>query len=250
MSIQLWSTRGDTPLPEQLNFLASLGYTDAQPFHDQYDDVPLLKDSLAQAGLTSVSGHFRISMFDGDARPVIAAATALDMKLVVAPYLEESARPTDKDGWKQLHKVLLGYKERVADAGLSFAWHNHEFEFAPFGDGSCPIEYLLDEDIDFAADIAWIYRANVDPEPWLRRYRGRIPAVHIKDVAAAGDALDEGGFADIGDGIMDWNRLWAVLDDLEVPLRAAEHDQPNDWRRFATVSARALGRLRAGERLS
>jgi len=247
LSLQLWSTRGADSLAEQLTLLAALGYTDVQPFHDQYDDVPRLKDSLAEAGLTSVSGHFRFSMFEGDARPVISAATALDMKLVVAPYLEEAMRPVDKDGWKDLHRTVLGFKERVEDSGLAFAWHNHEFEFARFDDGSYAIDYLLGEEIDFAADIAWIFRGGEDPAKWLRRYRGRIPAVHVKDVAPAGEAIDEAGFADLGAGIMDWDHLWAVLNELDVPLRVVEHDQPSDWRRFATTAAAAMKRLRAGE---
>lgn len=246
LSLQLWSTRGGDPLPEQLKFLARLGYTDVQAFHDQYDDVPLLKDSLAEAGLTCVSGHFRFSMFEDDARSVISAATALGMKLVVAPYLEEDMRPVDKSGWRQLHKTLIGFKETVEGAGLRFAWHNHEFEFARFEDGSYAIDYLLGEDIDFAADIAWIYRAAEDPAKWLRRYVGRIPAVHVKDVAPAGEALDEAGFADVGAGIMDWDHLWGVLSELKVPLRIAEHDQPSDWRRFAANSAAAIKQLRAG----
>jgi len=245
LSLQLWSTRGTDPLPDQLKLLVGLGYTDVQPFHDQYGDVPRLKDCLAEAGLTSISGHFQFAMFEGNARPVISAATALGMKLVVAPYLEEAMRPVDKAGWKD--NTLLGFKARVEDAGLRFAWHNHEFEFARFEDGSYPIDYLLGEEIDFAADIAWIYRAAEDPEKWLRRYRGRVPAVHVKDVAPAGEAMDEGGFADLGAGIMDWDHLWTVLNELDVPLRVVEHDEPNDWRRFATNTAATMKRLRAGE---
>lgn len=246
LSIQLWSTRGDDPLPEQLGLLATLGYTDVQPFHDQYEDVAYLKDCIAQAGMTSVSGHFRFGMFEGDAMPVISAARALDMKLVVAPWLDEDMRPTDKEGWKALHTRLKGFKERVEDAGLRFAWHNHDFEFARFADGSHGIEYLLDEDIDCAVDIAWVAVAGEDPAAWLRRYKGRIPAVHVKDMAPPGTAPEQMGFADVGSGVMDWPALWQVLNELHVPLRIAEHDQPVDWRRFARVSAETIKRLRAG----
>lgn len=249
MSVQLWSTRGEDPLPEQLHVLAKLGFTDVQPFHDQYEDVPYLKNCIAEAGMTCVSGHFRFGMFEGDALPVISAAQALDMQLVVAPWLDEDMRPTDKEGWKALHKRLARFRERVEDAGLRFAWHNHEFEFMRFADGSYGIEYLLDEDIDFAIDLAWVHLAGEDPLRWLDRYAGRIPAVHIKDVAHPGTASDQMGFADVGQGVMDWNALWQALGDVGVPLRVAEHDQPADWRRFARVSADAIHRLRAGEAL-
>jgi len=249
MSIQLWSTRGDDPLPEQLRVLASLGFTDVQTSHEQYADVPYLKDCIAEAGMTCVSGLFRFSSFEGDAMPVISAARALGMQLVAAPWLDEDKRPTDKEGWKAVHDVLAGFRERIEDAGLRFAWHNHDFEFARVADGTCGIEYLLGEDIDLVADLAWVQIAQEDPGFWLRRYAGRIPAVHIKDVASPGSYPEQGGFADVGQGVMDWTGLWQLLDALGIPLRSVEHDEPGDWRRFARVSAQAIQKLRSGASL-
>lgn len=244
LSIQLWTTRGADPLTVQLAQLAEFGYTDVQPYHDQYDDVPALKAGLDRHGLTTLSGHFRIDMFAGDARPVIDAANALGMKLVVAPWLDPEDRPTDVAGWRAVHARLQSIRAVIEDAGFAFAWHNHDFEFLPLSDGSFGIEYLLGDDIAFAADLAWIARAGQDPARWLRRYAGRIPAIHVKDVAAPGTGLDEMGFTDIGEGVMDWDGLWQVADEAGVPLRIAEHDLPSDWRRFAAMGARALTRLR------
>lgn len=246
MSMQLWSTRGDDPLPEQLRILAALGYTDVQTSHEQYDDVPYLKDCIESAGMTCVSGLFRFAMFEDGAHRVIEAAKALGMGLVAAPWLDEDKRPTDKEGWQAVHDVLAGFRERIEGEGLRFAWHNHDFEFVRLPDGSCGLEHLLGEDIDLVADPAWIAVADEDPGYWLRRYRGRIPAVHVKDLAPKGTAADQMGFADVGQGVMDWTDLWALLDDLGIALRTAEHDQPGDWRRFARVSAQTLTRLRAG----
>jgi sugar phosphate isomerase/epimerase len=246
--MQLWTTRGPDPLSVQLDALTALGYTDVQPFHDQYDDVPALKAELDRCGMSCVSGHFRIDMFAGDAQRVIAAAKTLDMHLVVAPWLDPEDRPTDAAGWRAAHDRLAAMRDVVEDAGLAFAWHNHDFEFEALADGSFGIEYLLGDDIAFAADLAWIVKAGQDPAPWLRRYAGRIPAIHVKDVAAPGMALDEMGFTDIGAGVMDWDGLWQIADEIGVPLRIAEHDLPADWRRFATTSAQAMTRLAAGGR--
>ncbi len=248
LSIQLWSTRGDDPLSEQFGALAGMGYTDVQPYHDQYDDVPALKGLLEEHGLTARSGHFNLRMFEGDARPVIDAARALGMGLVVAPWLDPDERPREAEGWRALHHRLQRMKQVIEDAGLAFAWHNHDFEFQLLPCGSYGIQYLLDEDIDFAADLAWIYVGGQDPAKWLRHYAGRIPAIHVKDVAAPGTKLDQMGFADLGQGVVDWTSLWAIADELEIPLRVAEHDLPGDWRRFASTSAGVLMRLRSGGR--
>lgn len=245
LSIQLWSTRGPDPLEDQLSELAAMGYRDVQPYHDQYDDVPLLQAALDRFGLTSISGHFALSMFDGDALPVIEAARMLRMKLVVAPWLDPADRPGDADGWRRLHVRLQRMKSVVEDAGLAFAWHNHDFEFQLLPCGSYGIQYLLDEDIDLAADLAWISVGGQDPALWLRRYAGRVPVIHVKDVAPSGQNIDQQGFADVGDGILDWTELWSVANDLRIPLRIAEHDCPSDWRRFARTSANTIRRLSA-----
>lgn len=242
--MQLWSTRGDDPLAVQLAILREQGFTDVQPYHGQYEDVAGLKVALEEFGMSARSGHFKFSMFDGDASPVIDAARVLGMDLVVAPWLDPDERPADVAGWQRLHERLLHIKTLLLAEGLRFAWHNHDFEFAMLPDGSRGIEHLLGEDIDFAMDIAWIAKAGLDPLPWLERYAGRIPVVHVKDVAADGCNEEQMGFADVGHGTMDWPALWAALDRLEVPLRIAEHDMPCDWRRFAIRSAASLKKLR------
>jgi sugar phosphate isomerase/epimerase len=249
LSIQLWSTRGEDPLPVQFATLAALGYTDVQPYHDQYNDVPAMKALLDEHGLTSISGHFNLAMFEGDARPVVEAARTLGMKLVVAPWLDPDQRPTDAEGWRTLHRHLQAIKTVIEDAGLAFAWHNHDFEFRLLPCGSYGIQYLLDDDIDLAADLAWIHVGGQDPEIWLKRYAGRVPVIHVKDVAPQGTNLDQMGFADVGEGVLDWNSLWSLADELGIGLRIAEHDLPGDWRRFARTSVKALSRLQNGGQL-
>jgi len=246
VSIQLWSTRGPAPLGTQLAALAAMGYTDVQPYHDQYDDPAAMRALLDRHGLTAVSGHFNLAMFAGDAAPVIDAARTLGMGLVVAPWLAPEDRPTEAAGWQALHLRLQRMKAAVEDAGLRFAWHNHDFEFQKLPCGSYGIEYLLADDIDLAMDVAWVAVGQQDPARWLRHYAGRVPAIHVKDIAPEGENLDQMGFTDLGRGTLDWTALWALADDLGIPLRVAEHDLPADWQHFARTAAEALIALRAG----
>lgn len=80
-------------------------------------------------------------------------------------------------------------------AGLALAWHNHDFEYAPTTNGSRPIDLILEHapSIGWEADIAWMVRGGADPCAELQRYTGRVPACHVKDLAAPGTARDEGG---------------------------------------------------------
>ena len=137
---------------------------------------------------------------------------------------------------------------RLSAAGLRFAWHNHDFEFEPLADGSLPIEHLLGDRLLWEADLAWVVRGGADPRHWIERYRGRIPLVHVKDIAPAGDKADEDGWADVGAGTLPWSELWRQCVAAGAEMMIAEHDNPSDFDRFARVSAAAMRGYAKGER--
>ena len=97
------------------------------------------------------------------------------------------------------------------------------------------------------ADLAWVVRGGADPRHWIELYRGRIPLVHVKDIAPAGDNADEDGWADVGAGIMPWSELWPRCVAAGAETMIAEHDNPSDFDRFARVSAMAMRSYTKGE---
>jgi sugar phosphate isomerase/epimerase len=112
----------------------------------------------------------------------------------------------------------------------------------PLPDGTIPMDLILAAapDLLWEADIGWIVRAGGDPLPWLERYRDRIKAVHIKDVAPSGKNKEEDGWADVGNGEIDWKRLVPALRSAEIMI--VEHDNPGDFERFARRSREAIAK--------
>ncbi|MDE2372136.1 MAG: sugar phosphate isomerase/epimerase [Burkholderiales bacterium] len=241
LSFQLWSSRADTDLDAQFRALEALGYTDMQPFHAQYDDPTGMKRLLDTHGLTAKTGHFNTRMFEDEFERIVAAAGTLGMSLVVAPWLNVDERPREVEGWKRWGAKLREYSRRCAAAGLQFAWQNRDFEFVRFTDGSWPIEHLLGDEAAWEIDVAWVARAGVDPKPWIERYRGGIPAVHVKDLAPAGTTA-EGGWADVGHGVIDWQPLWELAVAAGSQPMVAEHDATDDYMRFARRSIVSMKR--------
>src|ERR1700741_2451492 len=218
LSIQLWSTRAASSLAEQLKYLADCGYTDVQPYKDLYSDPAALRALLDEHGLTARSGHFKFAMFETEFDRVVTAARALGMTLVAADWLDPEERPVDRAGWEALGGRLSRVSRRLADQGLRFAWHNHEFEFAPLPDGSFGIQHVLGEEGLWEMGTGWVFKAEQDPLVWLARYAGRLPAIHVKDVAAPGEKLDEMNFADLGEGVMEWRLYWQGGGDARARL--------------------------------
>ena len=69
-------------------------------------------------------------------------------------------------------------------------YHNHHMEFARTGEGrEIYLERFLrdfaPEELGFTLDTYWVQAGGGDPVQWLNRLAGRVPCVHLKDMAFA-----------------------------------------------------------------
>ena len=93
-----------------------------------------------------------------------------------------------------------------------FAWHNHNFEFAKLPDGSYPLDHIFAAapGLHWQADIGWIQWAGESAADWIDKYKDRVTALHVKDLAPKGENAEEDGQADVGHGVLDWKKLMPV----------------------------------------
>jgi sugar phosphate isomerase/epimerase len=242
-SFQLYSARNFQPWSKVLKTLGQLGYTQVEGFGGVYDDPAAFRADLDRNGLSMPSAHFSIEALEGDFAKVDATARTLGVKLIACPYLQAPDRPTDAAGWRDFGKRLAAAGARARGAGYDFAWHNHDFEFKTLPDGSVPQDRIFEgaPDLNWEADIAWIVRGGADPLKWIDTHGSRIVAVHVKDIAKAGQGLDEDGWSDVGHGTIDWKGLFTALRaKSKAHYYIMEQDNPNDFQRFARRSLEAV----------
>lgn len=242
LSYQLYSSRENPPLDKTLAMLAEAGYREVEGFGGVFQDPAATAAALKGAGLEMPSGHFQIEALEGELQSCLDTAGTLGMKTVYSPYLAPEDRPVDAAGWSELGRRLSSLRESVVGAGFAFGWHNHDFEMRPLDDGTVPLDLVLgaDEGLEWEADLAWVVKGDADPLEWIEKYRDRITAVHVKDIAPAGECADEDGWADVGKGTMDWPGLLKALEGSPVRHFVVEHDKPSDDARFAKASAEFL----------
>ncbi|HUH75872.1 MAG TPA: sugar phosphate isomerase/epimerase, partial [Devosia sp.] len=235
---QLYSARNYPSLEEFLGKLSSLGYRQVEGYGGLYADATGLAASLKKHGLSMPTGHFGLDQLR-DTDSALKIAETLGVKRIYCPHIGLEGRSADESKWIELAETLATLGETYSKAGFGFGWHNHDFEFVPTTSGRTPMEIILETapDIEWEADIAWIARGKADPEAWFDRYGDRITAVHVKDIARAGECLDEDGWADVGHGVLDWNNLITkVTSKTNAEYFVAEHDKPSDAVRFAERS--------------
>ncbi|OCW58048.1 sugar phosphate isomerase/epimerase family protein [Hoeflea olei] len=238
-SFQLYSARKFQPWPDVLSMLAEAGYAHVEGFGGVYEDPSGFRALLDRNGLTMPSGHFSINALENDLETVFTIAATLGIERIFCPHITVEQRPADAEGWRDFARRLGAVGDKVRARGYAFGWHNHDFEFVKLENGATPMQILLDAApaIDWEADIAWIARGGADPFEWIANYGNRITAVHVKDIAPAGQALDEDGWADVGHGTLDWPRLFReIAARTPARLMVMEHDNPLDARRFASRS--------------
>jgi sugar phosphate isomerase/epimerase len=235
LSFQLYSARALEPIEAQFELLAGLGYKQVEPYGALLNDSQKLKNLLERHRLSAPTSHVGMDRLRADPVATVRLCRELGVRTIYAPAPPPGERDGGEAEWSALGRELDRIGRIATAEGLQFGWHNHHWEYARAADGRRFIHIMLEQapDILWEADLAWIVRGGADPIAELKRYSGRIEAVHVKDIAPAGQCTDEDGWADPGHGVLDWSTLVPVLKEIGVTLFIAEHDKPNDVARFA-----------------
>ena len=241
-SYQLYSARNQASLDDTLKTLSGLGYTQVEGWGGQFADPSALVRSLKAAGLSMPTAHIGYAQLeDTDAALRIVEEVGIETVYCPAPPSEDFRNGSGD--WDSLAQGLARIAAAFKAAGKGFGYHNHHWEFGKTASGKTPIEVLLDAspDLQWEMDLAWVVKAGEDPIAWMNKLGSRITAVHVKDIAPAGQNADEDGWADVGHGTLDWKTLLA---DAKSKTRAKffvlEHDKPSDAIRFARRSMATL----------
>jgi sugar phosphate isomerase/epimerase len=220
-AIQLFTLRD---LDDSLSdLLARVGKTafEGVEFAGLGDSAPDdIRNALDDAGLDAAGAHVGMEDLEADLDAVVETYRRLDCDRIVVPYLDEShfaSRETAVDTARRLQEL----DARLSDRGVDLGYHNHDHEFAAL-DGDSAFEVLADETgIDLELDVGWATAAGHDPVGLLDHLRGRVPLVHLKDVA--GDRPVE-----LGEGDLDLEACVRAAREAGTEWLVYEHDEPDD----------------------
>ena len=247
VSFQLYSARNFPPLADVLKTVGTAGYKQVEGYGALYaalDDAALaaLKADMDKSGVTMPSAHFSLDLLETDPARALHITKTLGIKSIYCPYLAAEDRPTDASGWKAFGERLEKAGKPFRDAGLDFGWHNHDFEFVALPDGSIPQDHIFagGPNLSWEADIAWVIRGGADPFAYIEKYGKRITAVHVKDIAPAGENADQDGWADVGHGTVEWAKLFKALSATPAKYYIVEHDNPKDYKATAERSIASI----------
>lgn len=241
IGIQLYTVRDRMAedLPGTLHKIARIGYDEVE-FAGYFEHTPAqVKGFLDAAGLVSPSAHTSIDAIRTSPERLIETAQTLGNRYIALGWLAPEERRT-LDDYRRHIDLVAGFAAQCRGAGLRFAWHNHDFEFTEL-EGQRPIDLLLNatdpELVQVELDLYWTAKVGVDPLDYFKRYPGRFPLCHIKDMAA------DGSMADVGDGRIDFAAILASGDLAGFQHYYIERDDSTDTLQSAARSYQAAYEL-------
>jgi sugar phosphate isomerase/epimerase len=236
LGVQLYTVRKTLPGDPAavIKSIAEIGYKQAEVLQADMDKtLPILKAN----GMTAPSGHFDTDLITGKRKDstwgaAIEQAKKGGLEFMVMPYLAPAERG-DLDSYRVLADKMNRAADACSKAGLGFCYHNHAFEFAG-KEGQRPWDVLMErwdpKLVHLEVDLFWVSVAGHTPSEFLRRHKGRVALVHLKD-KAFGTAVQYSenvppyAFKEVGTGTLDYRTILRACEDVGVKHYFVEQDQ-------------------------
>ncbi|RCH56249.1 sugar phosphate isomerase/epimerase [Mucilaginibacter hurinus] len=176
-----------------------------------------------------------------DLKHFIEAAATVGQKYLVQPWLLEEWRKS-ADDYKRIAQKLNEAGELTRKSGISMGYHNHDFEFKNYS-GKTGFDILLEETepglVKIEMDIYWVVRGGIDPVELFKKYPGRFPLWHVKDM----DKADPKRNTEVGNGKIDFKEIFsnAALAGLDQPFVEQENFTIDPYESIARSAAYLKG---------
>lgn len=225
MALQMYTLRNemDKDFTGTLQKVAELGYEGVELAGYGGLSTKELKKTLDQIELQVASSHIPLSDLRNDVARVINDQLELGSSYIACPYLSPDER--SEEHYIQLIDDLNSIGEKCFHDGITLCYHHHDFELSTLSNGKTALDTILTETnphwVKAEFDVYWLTYAGEDPVEWLKRYQGRTPLVHLKDMTTDGERF----FAELGTGGVDISSILAYGVHSDVDWWIVEQDE-------------------------
>jgi sugar phosphate isomerase/epimerase len=226
--IQLYTVRDELAKDPRkvLKQLASFGYKQIESYERDKGMFWGLghtgfRSYMDELGMSIISSHCDV---ENDFRRKIDEAAAIGMKYLICADLGDHK---NIDPFKRSAERFNEYGKQCSEAGIRFAYHNHDYTFR-YLEGQLPQDILMKYTdpmlVDFELDIFWAVYAGQDPVAWLKKYPGRFTLCHVKDRSKIAEQTREKNTVDLGTGSIDFQKILKQADEEGMKYYFAEQE--------------------------
>jgi sugar phosphate isomerase/epimerase len=195
------------------------------------------KKMVNDLGMNILSSHTQVEgagVTLDSAKKMAEDHAKIGAKYCIQPWIVEEMRTTAASyqrmaaNWNQIGLIMKEF-------GMQFGYHNHNFEFATV-DGKVPYFDIMLAELDkelviMELDMFWANKAGQNPVDIFRKYPGRFPLFHLKDMytnqAPYFDVIKD-DIAPVGEGVINFKEILAAQDIAGMKYVIVEQDQSRD----------------------
>jgi len=228
IGIQLYTLRDQTEndFLGTIRRVAELGY-EAVEFAGFFGASPEdVRKVLEETGLHAPSAHIGLQWSESPDRmweafaEQVAFTKAVGLQYVVAPWAPMPENPHVEDV-NRLAGMLKQASELVRAEGMTYGYHNHDFELKKV-DGTPVIDRLLEqltpEELIAEFDLGWVHVGGAEPVDYITRYAGRVPLAHFKDF---GEGRND---TEIGAGVVNFKPVLDIAEQAGIQYIFVEQE--------------------------
>lgn len=242
IGVQLYTLRNQLAkdTPATIKAVADAGYRQGEMFG--FPNCDPVIEAARDCGLELHSSHFEwetaVNPKDdalSDFRRILDKAKETGLTHLVIPYLQAGDRET-LDDYKRIAANSNKAAAIAKEAGIQLAYHNHAFEFEPREGGMTGYDVFIAEfapEMQFEVDVFWVKVGGVEPVDLIRRLKGRVSQLHLKDLKDGLELPTFGGvpddaFQELGDGVIPMEPIIEAASEAGVKHCHVEQDQSPD----------------------
>ena len=224
LALQLYTVRDETArdFTGTIRRVAEMGYDGVEFAGYGGLTAEEMHSLLTEVGLRAYSSHVRLDALEQQLDEEIAYCKQIGSPYLFLPWLAPDMR--NEESIRVLAPRLNTFGKRCQEQGITFGYHNHDFEFATLPDGTRLLDLLLSQTdpalVSLELDVYWAAYAGVSPASILERYAGRVPAIHVKDMTP------DRHFTEVGDGTLNLAQLLPVAEKSGTKVFIVENDAP------------------------
>lgn len=226
IAVQLYTLREFTKTPadiaKTLARVKKMGYNGVQCSALGPIEPAELAKILKNEGLSCVATHVPLDRLEKDATKVIDEHRLWECHYTAIGGF--NPKEATAQTWVDFASKYNTIAKQFAGSGLKIGYHNHSHELAHY-DGKPALQILMEHfspEVWIEIDTYWITHGGGDPAAWIGKCKGKIPAVHLKDMLIKPDRTQF--MAEVGEGNLNWPAILKSCKDAGVEHLLVEQD--------------------------
>ena len=225
LGAQFFSIRNMTQTPEgvrrSFQKMHEIGYTVSQMSGICAMQPEMLRDLAEEFNLPITCTHSPFDRIVKDTDNLIKEHKIFNCPVIGLGYMPNEYH-SDIEAVRAFLSTLKEPIKKIRDAGLTFAYHNHAFEFERVG-GVQIYDILIEEcsDMNFILDTYWVKYGNNDIIKYIDLLGGkRMTNIHFKDMKTE----NRGPICPCGEGVIDFKPIIDKCREVGVKYALVEQD--------------------------